>query len=132
VRSGAGAGTILTVVVVLAAAAAGIVLLVQRTTKAERSRSDVWWATAGFTLFVVTSAALVAWIYRATVAERAGTGTSSLSYIVAVAARASLAAFFVVRRRIRTYRRRRSGRSGASCWTWCSCSGTDASRSTSW
>jgi dipeptide/tripeptide permease len=96
VRNGAGVGTILTVVVVLAAAAAGIVILVQRSTKAERSRADVWWATVGFTAFVVTSAALVALIYKATAAERVGTGTSGLSYIFAVAAMASLAAFFVV------------------------------------
>jgi dipeptide/tripeptide permease len=96
VRNGAGVGTILTVVAVLAAAAAGIVLLVQRTTKADRSRSDVWLATGGFTLIVVVSAALVAGIYSATAAERVGTGTSSLSYIFAVAAMASLVAFFVV------------------------------------
>ena len=96
VRNGAGVGTVLAVVVVLAAAAGGIVFLVQRTTKADRSRSDIWWATAGFTSFVVIAAVLVAGIYGATAAERAGTGTSSLSYIFAVAALASLAAFLVV------------------------------------
>jgi proton-dependent oligopeptide transporter, POT family len=45
---------------------------------------------------VVASAALVAWIYGANAAERVGTGAASLSYIFAVAALASVVAFFVV------------------------------------
>ena len=96
VRSGSGVGTILTVVAVLALAAAGIVMLVRRSTKADRTRGDIWVATAGFTAIVVAAAAAVAWIYGARAAERVGTGTSSLSYIFAVAALASVVAFFVV------------------------------------
>jgi dipeptide/tripeptide permease len=96
VRNGSGVGTILAVVAVLTAAAAGIVFLVHRTTKADRSRSDIWMATAGFTAIVVSSAAFVAWIYGANAAERAATGAASLSYIFAVAALASMVAFFVV------------------------------------
>jgi dipeptide/tripeptide permease len=96
VRSGSGAGTIFTVVAVLAAAAAGIVYLVQLTTKANRSRADIWGATAGFTAIVVSAAAFIAWIYSARAAERVGTESSSLSSIFAVAALASVVAFFVV------------------------------------
>jgi dipeptide/tripeptide permease len=96
VRSGSGVGTIVAVVGILALAAFLIVLLVHRTTKAERSRKDIWVATAGFTSIVVVASALVAWIFRANAAERVGTGTSSLSYIFAVAALASVVAFFVV------------------------------------
>jgi dipeptide/tripeptide permease len=96
VRSGSGLGTILQVVGVLALAAAAIVILVQRTTRADRSRGDIWVATAGFTAIVVAAAAAVSWIYGAHAAERVGTGTSSLSYIFAVAALASVVAFFVV------------------------------------
>ncbi|MBP7571661.1 MAG: hypothetical protein KBA95_16510, partial [Acidobacteria bacterium] len=96
VRSGSGVGTILAVVAVLALAAFLIVLLVHRTTKAERSRKDIWVATAGFTSIVVVASALVAWIFRASATERVGTQTSSLSYIFAVAALASVVAFFVV------------------------------------
>jgi len=96
VRSGSGIGTILAAVAVLVLAAGAIVLLVHRTTKADRSRSDIWVATAGFTTIVVVAAAAVASIYRAGAAERVGTGASSLSYIFAVAALASVVAFLVV------------------------------------
>lgn len=96
VRSGSGIGTIFTVVAVLAAAAAGIVYLVQLTTKANRSRADIWGATGGFTAIVVSATAFIAWIYNARAAERVGTESSSLSYIFAVAALASVVAFFVV------------------------------------
>ncbi|HEY3382456.1 MAG TPA: MFS transporter [Vicinamibacterales bacterium] len=96
VRSGSGLGTILAAVTVLAVAATLIVALVHRTTKANRSRADIWVATAGFTGIVVASAAAVSWIYGASGAERVGTGTASLSYIFAVAAAASVVAFFVV------------------------------------
>jgi proton-dependent oligopeptide transporter, POT family len=96
VRSGSGVVTILAVVAVLAVAAAGIVFLVHRTTKADRSRSDIWVATAGFTAIVVATAVIVSWIYGARAAERAATGSASLSYIFGVAALASVVAFFVV------------------------------------
>jgi dipeptide/tripeptide permease len=96
VRSGSSVGTILAVVAILALAAAGIVLLVHRTTKADRSRSDIWVATAGFTAIVVSTAAIVAWIYGTRAAERAQAGAASLSNIFAVAAVASIVAFFVV------------------------------------
>lgn len=96
VRSGSGIGTILAVVAVLAVAATLIVMLVHRTTKANRSPADIWVATAGFTGIVIASAAAVSWIYSLNAAERVGTGTASLSYIFAVAAVASVVAFFVV------------------------------------
>ena len=96
VRSGSGTGTILAVVGVLAVAAFLIVALVHRTTKADRKDRDIWLATAGFTAIVVAASAIVAWIFRAAAAERVGTQTSSLSYIFAVAALASVVAFFVV------------------------------------
>jgi len=41
-------GTILAVVATCARSASGIVFLVHRTTKAERTRKDIWTATAGF------------------------------------------------------------------------------------
>ncbi len=96
VRTGSGTGTVLAVVAVLALAAFGIVALVHRTTKADRSRGDIWVATAGFTGIVVLAALAVSWIYRSQAAERVGTQGSSLSYIFAVAAGASVVAFFVV------------------------------------
>jgi dipeptide/tripeptide permease len=96
VRNGSSVGTILAVVAVLALAAFGIVYLVYRTTKAERSRSDIWTATAGFTAIVVLAVAAVAWIYNARAAERGAAGAENLSYIFAVAAAASIVAFFVV------------------------------------
>jgi proton-dependent oligopeptide transporter, POT family len=101
VRSGSGLGTVLAVVAVCTLAASGIVLIVYRTTKAERSAGDIWVATAGFTAIVLAAGALVAWIFGATAAERAGMTGASLSYIFAVAAAASVVAFFVV---LLTYR----------------------------
>jgi proton-dependent oligopeptide transporter, POT family len=96
VRSGSGPGTVLAVVVVGTAAAAGIVGLVYRTTRKERQKKGVWTATAGFTAIAVLALAAVSWIYHARSAERATVSAASLSYIFAVAAVASLAAFFVV------------------------------------
>ena len=96
VRNGSGTGTILTVIGVLAAAAAVIILLVQRTTKTNRTKKDIWGATAGFTLTVIVAAALVAKIYSAMAAERVNSEASSLSYIFAVAMCASIVAFFTV------------------------------------
>jgi dipeptide/tripeptide permease len=101
VRNGSSVGTILAVVAVLALAAFGIVYLVYRTTKAERSRRDIWTATAGFTAIVVLAVAAVAWIYSARADERGAAGAENLSYIFAVAAAASIVAFFVV---LLTYR----------------------------
>jgi dipeptide/tripeptide permease len=96
VRNGAGLGTILATVGVLALAAAIIVVLVRHTTKAERTRKDIWVATAGFTTTVVLAAATVAWLFSRTATERASVSASSLSYIFAVSALASVVAFFVV------------------------------------
>jgi dipeptide/tripeptide permease len=96
VRSGSGLGTVLAVVTVCALAASGIVFIVYRTTKAERSQKDIWMATAGFTAIVAASAVVIALIFDATSAEREGTTGASLSYIFAVAAAASVVAFFVV------------------------------------
>ena len=96
VRNGAGLGTILATVGVLALAAAIIVVLVRHTTKAERTRKDIWVATAGFTATVVLAAAVVAWLFNRTAAERASVSASSLSYIFAVSALASAVAFLVV------------------------------------
>ena len=96
VRNGSGTGTILAVIGVLAAAAAVIILLVQRTTKTNRTKKDIWGATAGFTLTVIVAAALVAKIYSAMAAERVNAEASSLSYIFAVAMCASIVAFFTV------------------------------------
>jgi len=96
VRSGSGLGTILEVVAVCGLAAAGIVFLVHRTTKANRTQKDIWIATAGFTALAAGGAYLVREIYRASAAERAVSGVVDLSLIFAVAAIASIVAFFVV------------------------------------
>jgi proton-dependent oligopeptide transporter, POT family len=96
VRSGSGLGTVLAVITLCALAAFGIVAIVYRTTKAERSRTDIAIATAGFTAIVAVAAALIYLIFSATAGERAGTTNASLSYIFAVAAAASVVAFFVV------------------------------------
>jgi dipeptide/tripeptide permease len=96
VRSGSGLATILEVVAICGLAAAGIVFLVHRTTKANRSQKDIWIATAGFTAMAVAGAYLVREIFRATTAEREVAGAVDLSLIFAVAAIASIVAFFVV------------------------------------
>ncbi|MBM4060698.1 MAG: peptide MFS transporter [Planctomycetes bacterium] len=96
VRKGAGAGTIALVVGVLGLAAAAIVLLVRRTTKAERSLADVWFATLGFTVTVVAAAAAIRFVYQAGAPEPGAATEASLSSIFAVAALASLVAFLVV------------------------------------
>jgi len=101
VRSGSGLTTILMVVAVCALAAAGIVLIVRSTTKAERTQKDIWTATAGFTAITVGAAYLVTRIYAATAVEREVAGAANLSLIFAVAAIASIVAFFVV---LLTYR----------------------------
>jgi len=96
VRNGAGVGTILASVAVLALAAAVVVTLVRNTTKAERTRKDIWIATAGFTATVVAAAIAVAWLFGRDAGARAGVGAASLSYIFAVSALASGVAFLVV------------------------------------
>ncbi len=96
VRNGAGVGTISAVVAVTGLAAFLIVMLVRATTKAERTKAHMWMTTAGFTALVVGSGVLVWKIYQATAAERASVQAASLSYIFAVAAGASIVAFFVV------------------------------------
>jgi POT family proton-dependent oligopeptide transporter len=96
VRNGSSLGTILAVVAVLAVAAFGIVALVHRTTKADRSRGDIWAATGGFTSIVVVATVAVAWIYGARASERLASAAANLSSIFAVAALASVVAFMVV------------------------------------
>ncbi|MCX6546392.1 MAG: hypothetical protein NTV05_18535 [Acidobacteria bacterium] len=96
VRSGSGLTTILKVVAICGLAAAGIVFLVHRTTKADRSKKDIWIATAGFTALAVAGAYLVREIFQVTAAEREVAGAVDLSLIFAVAAIASIVAFFVV------------------------------------
>jgi len=96
VRNGASFGTIVASVAVLALAAAIIVTVVRQTTKGERTRKDIWIATAGFTVTVVLGALVVAWLFGRDSAAQAGVGASSLSYIFAVSALASVAAFLVV------------------------------------
>jgi proton-dependent oligopeptide transporter, POT family len=96
VRNGAGVGTISMVVAALGVAAFLIVMLVRATTKAERTKADIWMATAGFTAIVVAAAWAVWTIYQGSAAERASVQAASLSYIFAVAAGASIVAFFVV------------------------------------
>ncbi len=129
VRNGAGAGTILAVVGVLALAAAGIVVLVQRTTKAERSRADIWLATAGFTAFVVVLGGArrldlreprrpnepgpARRACRTSSPWRPGLGGGVLRgalHLPGAGGGSERAG------------RSRSARSGASCWTWCWCS----------
>jgi len=96
VRNGAGPFTIAACVAVLAVAAAVVVTVVRNTTKAERTRKDIWLATAGFTATVVVAALAVAWLFRRDAAAQAGVGAASLSYIFAVSALASVTAFVVV------------------------------------
>ncbi|MFB3853918.1 MAG: MFS transporter [Vicinamibacterales bacterium] len=96
VRNGAGAGTVMMTVGALGLAAFLIVMLVRATTKAERTKADIWMATAGFTAIVLAGAAAVWMIYQGSAAERAAVQTASLSYIFAVAAGASIVAFLIV------------------------------------
>ena len=96
VRKGSSVGTILIVAALLAVVAFGIVTLVNRTTKMNRSRKDIWIGTVGFTAIVVLFGLIVRWIYLARSAERAAATGANLSYIFAVAAVASAVAFLVV------------------------------------
>ena len=92
VRTGSSFGTILTVGAVCAVGAFGLVLLVHRSVEA-REKGHPGRAALPFAAIVALTGLLVAWIIRWGV--RAETG-ASLSYIFAVAACASIAAFFVV------------------------------------
>ncbi len=92
VRRGYGTATILEVVVVCAIAAAGLVYLVNRAVAA-KERGQGARMTGPFLVLVVAAGAIIAWIVGGAV--RAETG-NSLSYIFAVAACASVAAFLVV------------------------------------
>ncbi len=96
VRSGSGLGTVLTVVAIGTVAAAGLVALVHRTTRPDRQAGAVLLPTAGFTLIVLVSALAIVWLYTARAPERTGVDPARLSYIFAVAAVASVVAFFVV------------------------------------
>ncbi len=92
VRRGYGTITILEVVVICAAAAAALVYLVNRAVEAKEQGRGAR-MTGPFLAVVVGAGALIAWVVGG--AERVETG-NSLSYIFAVAACASVAAFFVV------------------------------------
>ncbi len=96
VRSGSGAGTILTVVAICGLAAALIVGLVYWTTKASRHQKSVVLPTIGFTAIAAVSGIAIARFYGARAAERVGTRPEQLSYIFAVATVAAIVAFFVV------------------------------------
>lgn len=96
VRSGSPLPVILGVVAVCALAAAGLVLIVYRTTRAGGERASVWPSTLAFTAVVVASGAVIAWVYGLGAEARAAVGPGALSYIFAVAAVASVAAFFSV------------------------------------
>jgi len=96
VRNGSSVGTILGVVGVCALAAAGLILLVYRTTRAGKDKVNVWTATVGFTLIVAAAGIAISYLYRGGAATRQAADPIQLSYIFAVAAVASLVAFFVV------------------------------------
>ena len=92
VRRGYGTLTILEVVAVCAAAAAALVYLVNKATEAKEQGRGAR-MTIPFLAVIVTAVAIIGAIVGG--AERVETG-DSLSYIFAVAACASVAAFFVV------------------------------------
>jgi POT family proton-dependent oligopeptide transporter len=92
VRTGSTFGAIIAVVVICALAAAGLIYLVNRSVEARKEGHGARMALP-FAALVVLAGLAVAWIIRHGV--RATTG-DSLSYIFAVAACASIAAFFAV------------------------------------
>ncbi len=92
VRRGWPSEIIAVVVAVCAVAAFGLILMVNRSVNRSSGASSRRMALP-YTAVVLTAALLIAWVVSR--AERVETG-SSLSYIFAVAACASLAAFFVV------------------------------------
>ncbi len=96
VRSGSPLPVIVGVVAVCALAAFGLVYLVFRTTRVGNERSSIWPSTLGFTALVVVAAAVIVWVYGFGADARGSAGSSALSYIFAVAAVASVAAFFAV------------------------------------
>jgi dipeptide/tripeptide permease len=96
VRSGAPVLTILGVVAICAMAAGGLVLLVRRTTRSGNERSGVWSSTLSFTLLVGAAAATIVGLFRLGKGSRGAVDPLALSYIFAVAAVASVVAFFVV------------------------------------
>ena len=92
VRRGYSVGTVLGVVAVCAVAAFGLVYLVNRSVEARKQGQSAWMAVP-YALVVVVAGSIAAWVVgRGARLETA----SSLSYIFAVAAVASVAAFFVV------------------------------------
>jgi dipeptide/tripeptide permease len=92
VRRGYGTVTIVEVVAVCAAAAAGLVYFASRSVKAKEQGKGARMAIP-FLAIVVGAGAAISWLVGGAV--RAETG-NSLSYIFAVAACASVVAFFVV------------------------------------
>jgi dipeptide/tripeptide permease len=92
VRRGYGAVTILEVVLVCAVAAAGLVYLVSRAVEAKEQGRGAR-MTVPFLALVVGAGAAISWIVGGAVRVETG---DSLSYIFAVAACASIAAFVVV------------------------------------
>jgi dipeptide/tripeptide permease len=92
VRRGYSSGTILAVVAVCAIAAASLIYLVNRAVEA-REEGHGGRMTVPFMAVVVIAGALIAWLVGHGVRLETG---DSLSYIFAVAACASIAAFFVV------------------------------------
>jgi len=96
VRSGSATSTILGVVGICALAATGLIFLVYRTTRAGKDKVNVWAATLGFTLIVAAAGVAIALTYRHGAGTRVAADPAQLSYIFAVAAVASVVAFFVV------------------------------------
>ncbi len=92
VRRGYGTSTVLSVVVVCAVAAFALVYMVNRSVEAREEGGGAKMAVP-YTALVVGAGLVVAWVVGRS--ARAET-SSSLSYIFAVAAVASFAAFFVV------------------------------------
>ncbi len=94
VRNGSSFPTILAVVAVCVLMAASLILVVMRSVESAGSRGARPWISLPLTALILAAAVTVGWLFRASPHD--ASGGAELSYIFAVAAVASVVAFFVV------------------------------------
>ncbi len=96
VRNGASFPTILAVVAICGLLAAGLILIVSRSVESQKQSVGAGraWISIPLVTLILAGAALVAWLFARD--PRNAAGGNGLSYIFAVAATASVLAFFVV------------------------------------
>ena len=94
VRNGASLPTIMAVVGICALVAAALILVVYRSVESQKQQGSRPWIAVPLVALIVAGALAIAWLFGRD--PKAAGGGTGLSYIFAVAAVASVVAFFVV------------------------------------